>query len=136
LGHGRAFSREAWDQQYRTGAWDYLNSLQELDHYSIIVGYIRHFFEWPEILDVGCGQGRLLSLLHPASLKRYTGVDFSPEAISRARQLKISNASFVTENFEEWIPSDSVDLIIISSFQVLIEGVLSLISCRCHVRFR
>ena len=111
-GYGRPHSRETWDAQYRAGEWDYLNSLDEVDRYLIIVGYIRHFFDQVEILDVGCGHGRLLRLLPPSFVTRYTGVDISEEAIAQAARLKTIGAQFVTEDFEKWTPLDLVDIIV------------------------
>jgi 2-polyprenyl-3-methyl-5-hydroxy-6-metoxy-1,4-benzoquinol methylase len=111
-GYGKPCPRQTWDQQYRAGEWDHLNSLQELDHYSVIVGYIRHFFEQAEILDLGCGHGRLLDLLHRRWFKHYTGVDLSEQAISRARGLNVADVLFVVDDFEKWTPRGLVDVIV------------------------
>jgi len=89
-----------------------VSGLEESDHYSVIVGYIRHLFERAEILDIGCGHGRLLALLEPSFFKRYIGVDVSEEAISQARALKVTGALLLTEDFEHWTPTESVDVIV------------------------
>src|SRR4051794_906826 len=81
-GHGRPLPADAWDRQYRLGQWNHLNSLDELDRYAVIAGYIRFFFEQAEILDVGCGHGGLLRVLQPECFKQYLGIDISHEAVS------------------------------------------------------
>jgi 2-polyprenyl-3-methyl-5-hydroxy-6-metoxy-1,4-benzoquinol methylase len=111
-GHGKPQPLEVWDRQYKAGEWDYLDGLEESDRYSVIIGYIRHCFTRAEILDVGCGHGRLLALLHPSWFSRYTGVDVCQEAIDRASRLNVSNATFVTDDLEQWAPPDPVDVIV------------------------
>ena len=105
-------SREGWDEQYRNGRWDYLNGVEESEHYSIIAGYIRQYFQQADVLDVGCGHGRLARILHTDCFSRYIGIDFSEEAIERAKQLQPKNAQFINEDFEKWTPPDSVDVVV------------------------
>jgi len=111
-GFGQSRSLQEWENQYRTGAWDYLYSVEELDHYSVIIGYLRHFFDRAEILDLGCGHGRLLDLLPPGGFQCYTGVDISTEAISRASQLNVDGARFVAADFETWTAHLAADVIL------------------------
>ncbi len=69
-----------------------------------------------EVLDVGCGRGRALLLLAQAfPNSRFTGLDFSKEAIdwasSRARQLGLSNVQFVLRDAALIDERDRYDLI-------------------------
>src|SRR5256885_1209701 len=98
-GRGLPEPRSLWDEQYRSGFWNYLNDASELAHYMVIVGYVQHFSASPAILDVGCGHGRLLQLLRPYRFKSYLGVDFSAEAIQRAQSLTSPGARFEHVDF-------------------------------------
>jgi SAM-dependent methyltransferase len=111
-GDGQPISKQEWDHQYKSLRWNYLNDLPELDHYSIIVGYIRHLFPSPDILELGCGHGRLVPLLLPHLCRSYMGVDLSAEAISQANQKATSTAKFVVADFESWVPQGLVDVVI------------------------
>lgn len=86
-GHrGRPRDDEAWEAEYRTGHWTYLDSPRELAHYAMIVGYVQQFGDKPKVLDVGCGHGRLRRLLGTMPLSRYLGIDVSSEAVKQARE--------------------------------------------------
>jgi 2-polyprenyl-3-methyl-5-hydroxy-6-metoxy-1,4-benzoquinol methylase len=111
-GYGRPVPKATWDSQYQEGAWDHLFSLDELAHYMVIVGYARHLFKAPKILDVGCGPGRLLELLTSLQFESYVGIDLSSEAIDKARSLGISNATFQVADFEEWTPKEEFNTVI------------------------
>jgi SAM-dependent methyltransferase len=111
LGHGKPIERETWDRLYREGAWDYLNDVEELGHYALIVGYTRFFSERAIVFDIGCGHGRLLQMLHP-HFQRYVGVDISAEAIQRVQALGIPNSEVIVSGFEKWSPPIHADVII------------------------
>src|ERR1051326_8106662 len=83
-GGGQPHSREIWDEQHGAGQWDYLNCLDEFDRYSIIAGYIWYFFDRADVLDLGCGHGRLLRLLHPSRSEEHTSELQSHSFISYA----------------------------------------------------
>jgi 2-polyprenyl-3-methyl-5-hydroxy-6-metoxy-1,4-benzoquinol methylase len=127
-GFGRPNSLETWQKQYVTGQWDYLNSLAELDHYSVIVGYVRHFFDKPDILDIGCGHGRLLELLHPSWFRHYTGIDYCREAIVRSNRLNQSGVSFIAGDFETWRPLGPADVIIFNEVLYYAQDPLALVA--------
>lgn len=111
-GRGLPEPRVLWEEQYRSGVWDYLDSVSEIAHYMVIVGYLQHFCANPVILDVGCGHGRLFQLLQPYPFKSYLGVDFSAEAIRRARSLATGGARFERVDFEEFVPPSRYDVIV------------------------
>jgi 2-polyprenyl-3-methyl-5-hydroxy-6-metoxy-1,4-benzoquinol methylase len=110
--HGRPVPQEAWDRQYREGAWESLNSIDEFAHYMVIAGYVYYFFESPTILDVGCGQGRLAELLAPSSFKSYLGIDLSTEALKRARSLEQPHATFRLADLNVWKPPRQYSVIV------------------------
>jgi 2-polyprenyl-3-methyl-5-hydroxy-6-metoxy-1,4-benzoquinol methylase len=111
-GRGLPEPRSLWEEQYRSGFWNYLNDASEIAHYMVIVGYVQHFSANPTILDVGCGHGRLLQLLRPYPFKSYLGVDFSAEAIRRAQALASGGARFERVDFEDFVPAGRHDVII------------------------
>jgi SAM-dependent methyltransferase len=104
LDRGRPIPRETWDHQYREGAWESLDSMDELGHYMVIAGYIQYLFVSPTVLDVGCGPGRLGELLEAFACKSYLGIDLSTEAIKQARLRATTRARFRVADFNEWNP--------------------------------
>ena len=101
---GRPIRRETWDHQYREGAWESLDSIDELGHYMVIAGYIHYLCVSPTVLDVGCGPGRLGELLEAFTCKSYLGIDLSPEAIKQARLRATTRARFRVADLNEWNP--------------------------------
>lgn len=66
----------------------------------VYLSYLEHALarlavrEWQSLIDVGCGQGRLVAMLHERFPKRaIVGVDSSPRAIALARAL-VPDAEF------------------------------------------
>ncbi len=105
-GYGRPIPAADWERQYERGAWDLLDSVDQIAHYMVIVGYLQGMRQaaapLPSLLDVGCGAGRLLQLLAPFGLSSYLGIDLSAQAIGRAESLGIANARFEVADFEAW----------------------------------
>jgi 2-polyprenyl-3-methyl-5-hydroxy-6-metoxy-1,4-benzoquinol methylase len=110
--HGRPIPRETWDRQYREGTWEDLDSIDQFAHYMVIAGYVHYFCKSPKILDVGCGRGRLAELLALSSFKSYLGIDFSAEAIKRARLRGGNHIRFRVADLNEWNPSGRFSVII------------------------
>jgi 2-polyprenyl-3-methyl-5-hydroxy-6-metoxy-1,4-benzoquinol methylase len=118
-GYGFPVEREIWEQQYREGVWDYLNSTDELAHYMVIVGYVYQLSKAikhsPSVLDLGCGHGRLLELLAHLDFKSYMGVDLSAAALKQAESLGVERAAFEATDFEQWnFVAGSYDIIILN----------------------
>ena len=102
---------EAWDAQFRSGQWNYLDSAAQVAHYAVIAGYVRQLFERPRILDVGCGQGRLYQLMKAQPHASYHGFDLSSAAIEEARAFADDRASFTVSTFDD-APDGRWDVII------------------------
>jgi trans-aconitate methyltransferase len=84
-------AREGWEQQYRSGGWDYLAGESEAGHYLAIAQlcgqYLGHVAHDCSLLDIGCGTGILVGYLqrHTAiAPSSYTGIDFAQAAITQA----------------------------------------------------
>lgn len=76
-----------WDAQYRAGAWDYLESDDELAHYLAICNLYQRHLRDRTVLDLGCGTGTLYRHLVERSgmdPSRYTGTDLSEAALRLA----------------------------------------------------
>lgn len=115
-GFGLPSSKERFDEEYRTGNWDFLNSVDEMANYMVVVGYVRHFAKSPNaaprILDLGCGTGNLAEMFGAYPLENYLGLDLSREAVAQANGRNLQNAEFQAADFEEWRPEGKFDFII------------------------
>jgi SAM-dependent methyltransferase len=78
----------------------------------------------PSVLDIGCGNGRLIELLAARYADRfdYTGIDSSSELLARARArargagdatLRFSEADFVARDPEQALPPGAYDLVVL-----------------------
>jgi 2-polyprenyl-3-methyl-5-hydroxy-6-metoxy-1,4-benzoquinol methylase len=83
-----------WRERYESGGWDYLGSVYQLAHYSLLAGYLE-FYRCRSILDVGCGSGLLRSRMTGTAFDRYVGIDPVPAAIDRAQGLADARTTFV-----------------------------------------
>lgn len=109
----REIARSSWDEQYASGAWDYLHSVREAARYGLILGYCRNLSSCAAVLDVGCGEGLLQRLLSP-SYSSYLGIDLSEVAIAHARAgaAGAANTSFAQADGKEYVPAGDFDLIV------------------------
>jgi SAM-dependent methyltransferase len=113
FGVGRSIPEAAWDEEYRQGSWQRLDSAVQLAHYAVIAGYVDHFLSpGMSVLDVGCGHGRLYHFLRPLKPARYVGLDISSEAIAQAQALDEPAARFEVADFQTWRPPDRFDAVI------------------------
>ncbi|ATC65700.1 hypothetical protein CMV30_18065 [Nibricoccus aquaticus] len=111
-GGGKPVPASALDAEYRSGHWDTFFGPEEKPRYDALVQLIARLHPSPCLLDVGCGSGRLATLLVPDRVARYTGLDLSEEGLQRARSLGLpANATFLHTDFETWpsqpTPADS-----------------------------
>ena len=49
-------SKKEWEDQYGSGAWDWLSSTSEFAHYSIVAAYVQMLKRPLSLLDLGCGE--------------------------------------------------------------------------------
>lgn len=111
-GYGKPLPKDTLESQYHEGYFASMDTIDELSHYMVIVGYIHRLHQSPAILDVGCGPGYLVDLLSAFGFKSYLGMDLSSTAIKRAESLSIMNARFEIADYQEWEASDRFDIII------------------------
>lgn len=111
-GQALRYCAETQDLAYRSGAYDFAESLDMAPRMAVLAGYIRHL-ALARVLDVGCGTGLLLGHLDRAVT--YVGVDISPTAVEAAteRFADRANASFHAARFRDWTcPLDGLDCLV------------------------
>lgn len=111
-GAGKPVPVAALDREYASGAWDHFYGPDEQPRFDVLLGLLDTAGPSPSLLELGCGSGRLLSLIPPGMVSRYLGVDLSEEGLKRARALGRPGADFLRADFETWRPAEPWDLIV------------------------
>jgi 2-polyprenyl-3-methyl-5-hydroxy-6-metoxy-1,4-benzoquinol methylase len=84
---GSPAERHVWENQYASGAWDYLAGADEAGHYLAIAHFCQRHLPRGALLDIGCGTGILLDhLQREAGMQpeRYHGIDLAQTAVEQA----------------------------------------------------
>jgi 2-polyprenyl-3-methyl-5-hydroxy-6-metoxy-1,4-benzoquinol methylase len=110
-GGGKPVPASALDEEYRSGHWDHFTGPSEQARHEILLELIYAHGDRPSLLDLGCGSGRLASMIDPGKISEHLGVDLSTEGLVRARSLNLAHAKFEQGNFETWRPSKLYDVI-------------------------
>lgn len=102
------------DGEFARGRWDYLDQLQEMTRYAVIVGYCKYGRKVSSVLDLGCGAGVLRRHLDPlGAICDYEGVDLSTVAIEKAsREWTDASTRFVARDVATYVPSHKFDVIV------------------------
>ncbi len=103
-----------WDAQY-AGA-DYterLDSVRQVAHHMIILGYLTYGTKQPTVLDIGCGHGRFLQLLAGVDFAEYTGVDWSDHAVELARARSIPRTRFEVGDMDYWDTTERFNVVVL-----------------------
>lgn len=105
--------QQRWNNEYLSGKWNYMQSIEELGRYSIIIGYVQ-YLKVKTILDVGCGDGNLIPLL--PLIDAYVGIDISRIALDKAQEKMDvgTNYCLIEADFDEYSPTNKFDLIVFS----------------------
>jgi len=103
---------EVWNEEYASSQWAHLEGLSELPRYSVLAGYISHLKPDGAVLDVGCGEGVLLSRLAPHGYSRYVGIDASANAIARFAGRRSDRIEGCVADAESYVPAQSFDIIV------------------------
>ena len=105
-------SPERLDLKYRTGFWDNLKSVEELAHYSIIVGYFGFLKKGGSLLDIGCGEGLLQQRIGPENYSDYTGIDLAAEGVKTAKLKEDAKTAFLVADMKTFRSDKQFDAII------------------------
>lgn len=92
--------------------WGFLRNLDELAHYSTIVGYVNHFKPNASVLDVGCGDGLLQEKLKIAGYENYLGFDLDERLIATAADKQSEDTRFEVNNIETFTTNSHYDAIV------------------------
>jgi SAM-dependent methyltransferase len=107
-------SAAQWDAEYADGDWERLDTITEVAHYMVILGFLDYGVPRPTVLDIGCGPGRLTGLLARFGFANYLGIDFSVEAVRRARLLSIPDARFEVADMNHWDTAERFDTVVLN----------------------
>lgn len=119
--------RQAWEDQYECKDWDCLRGIDELAHYSVIVGYCDYLEKNGAILDVGCGEGILQERLRSGGYSCYLGIDLSAQAISRASRREDCRTHFMQADVATYEPNRTFDVIIFNECMYYFETPLTIL---------
>lgn len=100
-----------WDRQYSEGHWAYLTDLAEMPRYAVIAGFMKFLQPVESILDVGCGNGQLVSWICGDGVQRYVGIDLSRVAVEQASRVS-TQARFEVADANTYVPDQTFDVII------------------------
>ena len=101
-----------WNTQYAAGKWDRLGDLDEMAHYAVLAGYVTAIKPGGALLDIGCGDGVLLSQLRGV-YGAYLGIDFAePIARAQSRHAATPSVQFAVSDINEFATRDQFDVIV------------------------
>ena len=114
FGYGNRVPKSIWEKQFGTGAWDYLESQDEAQHYTTIVTFYAQQKNTNAVLDIGCGKGVLYKYLKENNAltgNDYIGIDLSENAVKAARD-RFKEINFQQLDFENSSIEKKFDVII------------------------
>jgi len=125
--HEYGLGENDWERSYESGKWDFLNRPEQLAHYSVIIGYITYYKHHGAVLDVGCGEGILLSRMCSCSYSRYVGIDVSETAIDKALEKKAEKCNFVKTSIQDYKCEEKFDVIVLNEVLYYLENPLQIL---------
>jgi len=103
--------RAKWDSQYNQGKWQILKSPQEEERFRALANLVKKYTPNGNILEIGCGEGLLLSMLENDYIS-FIGVDISSVAVKRAQHLSNDKTKFIIADMEKFKTNNRFDVII------------------------
>ena len=111
-GGGKPVPVSALNHEYTSGNWDHFTGPSEQARHEVLLELIyKYGGALPSLLDLGCGSGRLATMIDPARISEHLGVDLSEEGLKRARALGLAHVRFDSGNFETWRPAHPYNVI-------------------------
>jgi SAM-dependent methyltransferase len=105
---------DQWDADYAGDYSERLDTITHVTHHAAILGYLTYGAPKPRILDVGCGNGRLLQLLAGLDFSEYVGLDWSGQAVERAQSLSIPHTRFEVADMNHWVTTQRFDAVVLN----------------------
>jgi trans-aconitate methyltransferase len=127
----RYYSAAAWERRW-AGGYGVAEGKEEERYDALLTLMCRYAGDGP-ILDAGCGDGVLEQAFRAVSPVRVVGIDYSLEAVERAKARQIPNCSFAQSDYREFMPAERFPLIVLNESLYYVEdfvGVLRSLS-RC-----
>lgn len=107
--------KKKWDEAAEKIDFDPMRSIR----YGMALRYIRDMDRSVKILELGCGEGTGLSILHRIGFKNLTGVEISPERIKRARKKVPSSVELREIEDDMPLPYDDGSFDVVISLAVI-----------------
>ena len=127
IGYGKSKVRDRWEDEYRSGSWEYLNQIDELAHYSILAGYVKYFKKGGAVLDLGSGGGILAGKLDPSDYAEYVGIEFSGTAVDQSLKYASNKISFIQEDITDYVPKRKFSHIILNEVLTYFKDPLAIL---------
>jgi len=98
----------AMDYKYRRGHWGAGGG----ESFQFVVDLVEKYASGGKILELGCGDGRLIASLPSDCYVSYTGLDLSPVAIERATARQLPRTRFESGDMQTHHWDDRFDLVL------------------------
>ena len=91
--------------------WSFLDDLDEMARYAVILGYLRRLKPQGDVLDVGSGTGVLAVELAPG-IGSYLGIDRDATSVEKARSREIPFSEFEVADAQTYTTDAQFDAVI------------------------
>ncbi len=121
----RYYSSAAWEKKW-AGGYGLAEGKEEERYGALLTLMCRHAADGP-ILDAGCGDGVLEQVFRTVSRVQVVGIDYSLEAIERAKARQIPDCSFAQADYREFAPAERFPLIVLNESLYYVEDSLGVL---------
>jgi predicted TPR repeat methyltransferase len=116
-----------WNYKYSIGKWNFMG--KEHLRYNAIVELIKSCkIENLKILDLGCGYGSLNGYLKEINYEFCLGIDFSSNAISKAKKENYENSKFLVADIHKFKTETKFDIIIFNEVLYYLENQMEIVN--------
>ena len=121
----RYYSATAWEKRW-AGGYGLAESREEERYGALLTLMCRHAADGP-VLDAGCGDGVLEQEFRTVSPVRVVGIDYSLEAIERAKTRHVPDCSFAQADYRGFTPAERFPLIVLNESLYYVEDFLGVL---------
>jgi 2-polyprenyl-3-methyl-5-hydroxy-6-metoxy-1,4-benzoquinol methylase len=116
----------SWNKNFKNGKWDHIGN--EHLRYNEVVNLIKDTqIKNLKILDLGCGYGTLNHHLTKIEYDLCIGIDWSSNAIERAKKENFKNSTFIVHDIQNYKPNQKFDVIIFNEVLYYLDNKISVI---------